>query len=72
MPGLVYGPGDTSQMGSQLRVAMNGKLPYLSFPTLGINAVHVATSSTGSCWHSIVAASGRRTCWEARSRGHAT
>ena len=41
MPGLVYGPGDTSQMGSQIRAAMKGKLPYLSFPTLGINAVHV-------------------------------
>ena len=41
MPGLVYGPGDTSQMGEQIRSAMAGKLPYLGFPTLGANAVHV-------------------------------
>ena len=40
MPGLVYGPGDTSQMGTQLRAAMRGKLPYVGFPTLGVNAVH--------------------------------
>jgi dihydroflavonol-4-reductase len=41
MPGLVYGPGDTSQMGQQIRSAMAGKLPYVGFPTLGVNAVHV-------------------------------
>lgn len=41
MPGLVYGPGDTSQMGEQVRAAMAGKLLYLTFPTLGVNAVHV-------------------------------
>jgi dihydroflavonol-4-reductase len=41
MPGLVYGPGDTSQMGEQVRLVMAGKLPYLSFPTLGMNAVYV-------------------------------
>ncbi|MCY7301942.1 MAG: NAD-dependent epimerase/dehydratase family protein [Thermoleophilia bacterium] len=41
MPGLVYGPGDTSQMGEQIRSAMAGKLPYVGFPTLGVNAVHV-------------------------------
>jgi len=41
MPGLVYGPGDTSQMGGQIRLAMAGKLRYLSFPTTGVNAVFV-------------------------------
>ncbi|MEO5634015.1 NAD-dependent epimerase/dehydratase family protein [Gaiella sp.] len=41
MPGLVYGPGDTSQMGEQIRSAMAGKLPYVGFPTLGVSAVHV-------------------------------
>lgn len=41
MPGLVYGPGDTSQMGAQVRAAMAGKLRYVGFPTLGMNAVHV-------------------------------
>lgn len=41
MPGLVYGPGDSSQMGDQIRLAMAGKLPYVSFPGLGVNAVYV-------------------------------
>jgi nucleoside-diphosphate-sugar epimerase len=41
LPGLVCGPGDTSQMGDQIRRAMAGNLPYVVFPTLGVNAVHV-------------------------------
>ncbi len=41
MPGGVYGPGDTSQLGEQIRAAMAGKLRYLSFPTLGLNAGYV-------------------------------
>jgi dihydroflavonol-4-reductase len=43
----VYGPGDSSQLGEQIRQAMRGKLPYLSFPTLGVNAVHVEDVAAG-------------------------
>jgi nucleoside-diphosphate-sugar epimerase len=41
VPGAVYGPGDTSQIGEQVRRAQAGTLRYASFPTLGFNAVHV-------------------------------
>lgn len=41
MPGSVYGPGDTSQLGEEIRGAMTGRLRYVSFPDLGVNAVHV-------------------------------
>jgi nucleoside-diphosphate-sugar epimerase len=41
LPGVVYGPGDTSQIGAQVRRAQAGKLLYVAFPTLGFNAVHV-------------------------------
>ncbi|MGE5692008.1 MAG: NAD-dependent epimerase/dehydratase family protein [Pseudomonadota bacterium] len=46
-PGAVYGPGDTSQLGDQIGLAMRGKLPYLSFPSLGVNAVHVDDVAQG-------------------------
>ena len=47
MPGAVYGPGDSSQLGDQIRQAMRGRLPYLAFPTLGVNAVHVEDVAAG-------------------------
>lgn len=47
MPGVVYGLGDTSQLGDQIRQAMRGKLPYVAFPTLGVNAVHVEDVAAG-------------------------
>ena len=47
MPGVVYGAGDSSQLGDQIRQAMRGRLPYLSFPTLGVNAVHVEDVAAG-------------------------
>jgi nucleoside-diphosphate-sugar epimerase len=40
-PGVVYGPGDTSQIGAQVRQAQAGTLRYVSFPTLGFNAAYV-------------------------------
>ena len=46
-PGAVYGPGDTSQLGAQIREAQAGTLRYVSFPTLGVNAVHVDDVVTG-------------------------
>ena len=40
-PGVVYGPGDHSQVGGQIARAAAGRLRYVSFPDLGMNAVHV-------------------------------
>jgi nucleoside-diphosphate-sugar epimerase len=47
MPTVVYGPNDTSQIGEQIRGAMTGTLPYVSFPSLGINAAHVDDVAAG-------------------------
>jgi nucleoside-diphosphate-sugar epimerase len=40
-PGVVYGPGDTSQLGEQIRLAASGRLRFTSFPALAFSAVHV-------------------------------
>jgi len=40
-PGAVYGPGDESQIGEQLRLAQRGKLRYVTFGDLGFTAVYV-------------------------------
>jgi len=40
-PGVIYGPGDHSEVGGQIARAAAGKLLYVSFPELGMNAVHV-------------------------------
>lgn len=47
LPGVVYGPADTSQIGAQVRRAQAGTLRYVSFPTLGFNAVHVDDVAAG-------------------------
>ncbi|MCU1594132.1 MAG: NAD-dependent epimerase/dehydratase [Frankiales bacterium] len=39
-PGTVYGPGDTSELGSVFQRLLDGKLPLLPFPGLGITPVH--------------------------------
>jgi nucleoside-diphosphate-sugar epimerase len=41
MPGAVYGPGDTSQLGAQLEQARRGKLRFKALAGVGVNAVHV-------------------------------
>jgi nucleoside-diphosphate-sugar epimerase len=39
-PGVVYGPGDTSTVGDLLGQFLDGKLPALPFPDLGVTPVH--------------------------------
>jgi nucleoside-diphosphate-sugar epimerase len=39
-PGVVYGPGDTSAVGDLLNRFLDGKLPALPFPDLGVTPVH--------------------------------
>jgi nucleoside-diphosphate-sugar epimerase len=46
-PGVIYGPGDRSQIGAQLQRAARGRLLFVSFPDLGFNAVHVDDVVTG-------------------------
>lgn len=47
MPGLVYGPGDHSQVGGVIRQAMSGELPVLSSADLGGSFVHVDDVAAG-------------------------
>lgn len=46
-PGMVYGPGDNSQVGEVIRQAMAGTLPFLSGADLGGTLVHVDDVATG-------------------------
>ena len=39
-PGMVYGPGDTSELGGLLDRFLAGRLPLLPFPQLGVCPVH--------------------------------
>lgn len=39
-PGVVYGPGDTSEVGGLFDRLLAGKLPLLPFPELGVTPVH--------------------------------
>jgi len=46
-PGGVYGPGDHSAIGQQMKQLLAGKLPFLAFPELGMNMVHVEDAAAG-------------------------
>jgi dihydroflavonol-4-reductase len=46
-PGVVYGPGDHSEVGGQIARAAAGKLRYVSFQELGMNAVYVDDVAAG-------------------------
>jgi dihydroflavonol-4-reductase len=46
-PGVVYGPGDHSEIGAELARAAAGKLLFLSFPDLGFNAAFVDDVADG-------------------------
>jgi nucleoside-diphosphate-sugar epimerase len=46
-PGGVYGPGDTSQVADLLEQFLDGKLPLLPFPDLGVCMTHVEDIAAG-------------------------
>ena len=46
-PGGVYGPGDTSQVADLLEQFLDGKLPLLPFPELGVCMTHVEDIAAG-------------------------
>ncbi|MFN8162037.1 MAG: NAD-dependent epimerase/dehydratase family protein [Solirubrobacterales bacterium] len=46
-PGGVYGPGDHSALGRTLEQFVDGKLPLIPFPDLGMNLVHVEDVAAG-------------------------
>lgn len=46
-PGGVYGPGDTSSIGSLLDQFLSGRMPLLPFPELGICLSHVDDIAAG-------------------------
>jgi nucleoside-diphosphate-sugar epimerase len=46
-PGGVYGPDDHSSIGSTMNQFLDGKLPMIPFPDLGMNMVHVDDVADG-------------------------
>jgi dihydroflavonol-4-reductase len=46
-PGGVYGPDDHSEIGNQMNQFLSGRMPFLAFPDLGFNMVHVEDVATG-------------------------
>jgi nucleoside-diphosphate-sugar epimerase len=46
-PGGVYGPDDHSSLGKQLSDFIDGKMPALAFPDLGLNMVYVEDVADG-------------------------
>jgi len=46
-PGGVYGPDDHSAIGTQINQFLDGKMPLIAFPDLGMNMVHVEDVAAG-------------------------
>jgi dihydroflavonol-4-reductase len=46
-PGGVYGPDDHSALGRQMNQFLDGKMPLIAFPELGMNMVHVDDVAEG-------------------------
>lgn len=46
-PGAVYGPGDHSAVGQQIRQVAAGRLPVLAFPETGLNMSYVEDVAAG-------------------------
>jgi nucleoside-diphosphate-sugar epimerase len=47
LPSQVYGPGDHSGFGDQMRLANEGRLPYRAFDEVGVGLVHVDDLAAG-------------------------
>jgi len=47
MPGVIWGPGDHSELGQQLDQARRGKLRFKALAGVGVNAVHVDDVAAG-------------------------
>ena len=67
-PGGVYGPEDHSELGNAMNQFLEGRMPVLAFPDLGLNMVHVEDVAEASCWRSTRARSASPTSSAARSR----
>ncbi len=46
-PGGVYGPDDHSAIGKQMHDFLDGRMPLIAFPDLGMNMVHVEDVAAG-------------------------
>ena len=46
-PGGVYGPDDHSSLGKQIHDFLDGRMPLVPFPELGVNMVHVEDVADG-------------------------
>ena len=46
-PGAIYGPGDHSELGTQLDQARRGKLLFKALADVGVNAVHIDDAADG-------------------------
>jgi nucleoside-diphosphate-sugar epimerase len=46
-PGGVYGPDDHSALGRQMNQFLDGRMPMIAFPDLGMNMVHVDDVAAG-------------------------
>ena len=67
MPGTIYGPGDHSAAGAQLKAAFDGTLHYLALADLGVSPTTSTTWPRGSSPRSTAAGSGRPTCCARRT-----
>ncbi len=47
-PGGVYGPDDHSAIGKQILDFAAGRMPFIAFPTVGMNMVHVEDVAAGT------------------------
>ena len=72
LPGGVYGPGDSSQLGGLMRRYVGSGLPLIAFADAGLNFVHVDDLASGSCWRWTAARRDGATSSAARTRASPT